>query len=413
MKSLISRESYRPEKRYSGVYHVQGSMVTDADLDERSRITQDRTDNLGNDTIKDGVPNTGGAVAIGAGGALSLQEGVIYADGVRGILTATPGANLNTPLALFSHQADFPQSPALPNNAEQIIYADIWERPVYPLEDSYLADAGLHGAITAFRTRTMTQVKAAPLTALPDIENGTGTFPQIGTGKLAVTPLNAVILADECDPCADVCQCRTENCQCVVAIRSHRCHRHTGGPWVKSPLLGQSKNAAAIGTADVSHEHFERTGKVYEFFSEITESHLGVFAKATNAKRSAFVDDMSVPPTPATDHNGQPWPFVRRWDGQAVLNTSTAQVTSKKGSGFEISISGKIVTLRVDAFEVTVDLSGAAVMAGDYWLVELRRFAAATGANSSGKRNPIWGHPSLLHAIPGRCIGCDFATHRF
>ena len=50
MKSLISRESYRPDKRYSGVYHIQGGMVTDADLDERSRITQDRTDNLGNDT---------------------------------------------------------------------------------------------------------------------------------------------------------------------------------------------------------------------------------------------------------------------------------------------------------------------------------------------------------------------------
>ena len=36
MKAQISRESHRPSKRYSGVYHIQGAMVTDADLDERS-----------------------------------------------------------------------------------------------------------------------------------------------------------------------------------------------------------------------------------------------------------------------------------------------------------------------------------------------------------------------------------------
>ena len=134
MKSLISRESYRREERYSGVYHIQGGMVTDADLDERSRITQDRTDNLGDDSIKDGVPQVGGAVAIAGDNSLSLQEGVIYADGVRGVLTANAGTSLTTPLALFSEQADFPESPDRPN-ADVVIYADIWERPVYPLDE--------------------------------------------------------------------------------------------------------------------------------------------------------------------------------------------------------------------------------------------------------------------------------------
>ena len=60
MKAQISRESHRPSKRYSGVYHIQGAMVTDADLDERSVITRERTDNLGDDTIRDGVPEIGG-----------------------------------------------------------------------------------------------------------------------------------------------------------------------------------------------------------------------------------------------------------------------------------------------------------------------------------------------------------------
>jgi len=153
MKSLISRESYRREERYSGVYQIQGGMVTDADLDERSRITQDRTDNLGDDSIKDGVPRVGGAVAIAVDNSLSLQEGVIYADGVRGVLAAEAGASLTSPLALFTAQADFPQSPNLPDDADQVIYADIWERPVFPLEDTYLADAVVSAISTSNRVR--------------------------------------------------------------------------------------------------------------------------------------------------------------------------------------------------------------------------------------------------------------------
>lgn len=388
MKSLISRESYRREKRFSGVYHIQGGMVTDADLDERSRITQDRTDNLGDDSIKDGVPQVGGAVAIAADDSLSLREGVIYADGVRGVLTAEAGASLTTPLALFLHQADFPKSPDLPNDADQVIYADIWERPVFPLEDPYLADAGLHGAVTAFRTRTMTQLKAAPLTASDEIENGNGAFPRIGTARLAITALSAEVLADECDPCKDVVSGEQTVSNALWRLEVIDVEGRPEAPG-KITLAWSIENAAVIAFSDVTHEDFERTGKVYEFYSEITESHLGVLAKAADARRSAFVDDLSTTPTPAMDHNGQPWPFLRRWDGQAVIDTDGATVTSNIGGGFQISIAGQIVTLRVDAFEATLDLAGAAIVAGDYWLVELRRFAKETNRIRVVKETPV------------------------
>lgn len=376
MKSLISRESHRPEKRYSGVYHIQGGMVTDADLDERSRITQDRTDNLGDDTIKDGVPSAGGAVAIGAGDALSLQEGVIYADGVRGVLEAMDGANLAQPLDLFSAQADFHfVSPSVPANGKHIIYADIWQRPVYPLEEPYLADPGLHGAVTAFRTRTMTQLKSAPQAAIGDIEDGSGDFPQIGSARMSVTALNAEILADDCDPCADVVSAEQTIANALWRLEVIDVAGTPEAPGTIT-LAWSIENAAVIAKPDVSHEDFERAGKVYEFFSEITESHIGVFANAADAKRSAFVDDMSTTPAPTTNHDGKPWPYVRRWDGQAVINTGTATVTSSLGSGFTISMAGKIITLRVGAFEAKLRLNGAAVVAGDYWLVELRRLAS-------------------------------------
>lgn len=375
MKAQISRESHRPTRRYSGVYHIQGAMVTDADLDERSTITRERTDNLGDDTIKDGVPAAGGAVAIAGNGAVSLRPGVIYADGVRGVLQAT-GSLPATPLGIFTAQADLPMGPALPGNAALIVYADIWERPVFPLEDPYLADAGLHGAITGFRTRTMTQLKAAPIAALADIESGTGAFPRIGAGVLAVTPLNAEILADDCDPCATVVSAEQMVANALWRLEVISIEGTPNAP-SRVTLAWSEENAAEIAPATVSHERFERANKVYEFFSTITESRAGVFANAADARLPAFVDDMATTPVPPKNHDGQDWPFVRRWDGVATINTAAGTVVSSLGGGFTLTAAGKTITLRVGAFEAVLDLANAAVVPGDYWLVELRHAAGA------------------------------------
>ncbi len=391
MKAQISRDSHRPDKRYSGVYQQQGAMVTDADLDERSEIDRMRTDNLGNDTVRDGVPAIGGAVAIAGNGAVSLQPGIIYADGVRGLLQAANGANLVKPLDILTQQADLPVPPAL-LAGDQIVYADIWERPVFPLEDPYLADAGLHGAVTGFRTRTMTQLKAAPAAARAAIEAGTGAFPQIGTAKLAITPLNAEILADECDPCAEVVSAEQVIANAlwrleVVAI--------TGTPDSPSriALAWSEENAGEIAPAGISPELFERAGKVYEYFSPISESHAGVFANAASGKLSAFVDDLSATPVPATDHNGQPWPFVRRWDGVALLETASGNVIDRKGGGFTISMTGNKISLRVTAFDAVLDVAAATVVRGDYWLVELRAFAPEDERIRLVKETPV----GILH----------------
>lgn len=391
MKAQISRESHRPSKRYSGVYHIQGAMVTDADLDERSVITRERTDNLGDDTVRDGVPEIGGAVTM-EDGNLVLREGIIYADGVRGVLTGVEDFKPEKPLDLFNQQADLPEGPALPEDDLHIIYADIWERPVFPLEDPYLADAGLHGAVTGFRTRTMTQIKAAPADAEADIEAGTGAFPQIGSARMAITPLNAEILADDCDPCAEVVSAGQEVANAlwrleVIAIEG------TPDKPERIVLAWSEENAGEIAPATVSQEVFERAGKVYEFFSPITESHAGVFANAGNAKRSAFVADLSDTPSPAKDHNGEDWPFVRRWDGHAVVDTNSGNVTDTLGDGFDISMAGSTITLQVTAFVAEIDIADAAVMRGDYWLVELRRHAPETERIRLVKETPV----GILH----------------
>jgi hypothetical protein len=392
MKAQVSRESHRPRQRYSGVYHIQGAMVTDADLDEHSTIARERTDNLGDDGIKDGVPAVGGAVTMAEDGAVSLGAGVIYADGIRGVLQAADGEAPEGPLEIFSAQADLPLGPVLPADGKSIVYADIWERPVFPLEDPYLADPGLHGAITGFRTRTMTQLKAAPAELAPNIENGTGAFPRIGTGLLQVTPLNAEILADECDPCAEVVSAEQQIANAlwrleVIAI--------AGTPDNPSHvvLAWSEENAAEIAPATVSPELFERANKVYEFFSPITESRAGVFADAGDARRSAFVDDLAATPNPSKNHDGLDWPFVRRWDGVATIDMNAAAIDESMGGGFDVSMSGRELTLRVGAFEAVLDLANAAVVPGDYWLVELRRHAPETERIRLVQQTPV----GILH----------------
>jgi hypothetical protein len=392
MKALISRDSHRPGQRYSGVYHVQGAMITDADLDEGSAITTDLTDNLGDDSIRDGVPAKGGAVTIAADGRASLVEGIVYADGVRGVLRAAKDASWTGPLGIFTEQADLPLGPALPAGGNFFIYADLWERPVFPLEDPYLADAGLHGAVTGFRTRTMTQLKAAPLTAVDDIEGGTGAFPRIGTARLEVTPLSAEILADECDPCADVVTAEQQVANALWRLEVI---------WIDGPpnaptgiaLAWSEENAAEIARAGVSPETFERVDKVYEYFSPITEARAGVYANPADARRPTFVADLATAPTPNQDHDGQPWPFVRRWDGMATIDPLTNQVVRKMGAGFGLSMSGGTITLRLAAFEVAIDLNGAAVVPGDYWLVELRRYATEAERIRLVQETPI----GILH----------------
>ncbi len=382
MKGQISRDSFRPSQRYSGVFQLQGAMVTDADLGEKSRITKDQTDKLGNDAIRDGVPETGGAVAIAAGDLPELLQGVVYADGVRGLLTAADGATVDGPLDLFTNQADLPKGPDLPMD-RQVIYADIWQRPVFALEDGYLADPGLHGAETAFRTRTMTQLKAIELPDAPGddsdltaelVESAIAGLPRIGAAEVRINAHSPETLIDECDPCAEVVSATQAISNALWRLEVIALDGSPDSP-TGLTLAWSIENGAAIAPADIEHEAFERANKVYEFFSVTTESHRGVFAEPTDACRPAFVDDLSTTPTPATDHGGGAWPFVRRWDGCAVVDLGAANATTL-GGGFTVSVAGDQIEIAVDAFTATLDLTAAAVVAGDYWLVELRSFAA-------------------------------------
>jgi hypothetical protein len=368
MKGQISRDSHRPAQRYSGVYHVQGGMITDADLDERTDIVKHRADALGDDAVRDGCPAIGGAIDV-SGATPTLREGDIYADGVRGEFRM-PGAGAAPSLAeAMEQQVDFPGAPGL-TGGNLAIYADIWERPVFPLEDPYLADPGLHGAETGYRSRTMCQIKSAPFGHANDIEAGAGRYPRIGTATLAVAEHDPETTIDDCDPCANVVSADLTVSNTLFRLEVVRVHGPADNPSVVE-LAWSAENAAFIVPAGTPSDAVERAGAVYERYSTETECHMGALSNSNAIETSDFVDDLDTGGTGGM-------PFIRRWDGWAELKMSPGTVSKKLGTGFNITFDGTDVNLTVDTFDATLALGGRSVLRGDYWLVEMRTFAPAT-----------------------------------
>ena len=177
MKTQISRDSFQPEQRYSGIYLQQGRMILDADWNELTDIDKTRLADALRDVLASGAPRVGGlhVYADPPGSAnIRIQPGALYVEGVPARLDA------DAPVAV-DVQPDYPV--ALGYTTGQKLYADVWERTVTGLERAELLDAGLHRADTATRTQTMLQVKwcAAALDPMQEESN-----PSIGTAPLTL-----------------------------------------------------------------------------------------------------------------------------------------------------------------------------------------------------------------------------------
>ena len=158
MKTSSSRFSHRAPQRYSNAGQIQGGMVTDADLVEAGQLHQARDEAQSLSIVHSGTPAEGGIVDRSGPG---LREGTVFAQGRQGHLLAS-GALTGDPVDIFGKQADLPLGPDKLPEGDALVYVDLWDRTIRAHQDSYLADAGLHGAETGFRTRTMVQLKALP-----------------------------------------------------------------------------------------------------------------------------------------------------------------------------------------------------------------------------------------------------------
>lgn len=374
MKTQISRDSFQPDKRYTGIHQQQGRILTDADWNELVAICREQLKKALTDVVGSGAPRTG-ALSITAN--RRIQPGDLYVDGLRAELPGT------VPFAANA-QPDLPGYPTLPAGP-CLVYADVWERTVTSLEDARLRDPGLHGADTCTRTQTMLQVKTCPETVNPET-----AIPRRGNATLSLSLHTSLEAGDPCDPCAGLISAGQGRVgSYLFRLEVHAVAGAAGNP-ARLILKWSSENGAEQYQAlpiEQMPPGFASGDYVYEFHDLTTEKHLGVFLGTSfTPSRGALRTSYEIPAT-------APRELVRRWDGYCEL-TRTGSVWTLVGGvdrGVPLATSGAATApghvvlgasmqINLTSLQLVLDLSGKTFVAGDFWLAPVREAVDGPGS---------------------------------
>lgn len=370
MKTEISRDSYQPEKRYSGLYQQQGRMLTDADWNELVDILKGRLNEALKDVVGNGSPLHRNIVNNDTTPP-KLEWGAIYIDGIQALVR--PDRDAASPVNFeYERQEDFPQPPPIVP-ANHVLYADVWERTVTQLMDERLRDIGLHGADTCTRKQVMAQIKWCPEGIDPESapEN-----PRKGNARVSVTLLKKSTEPDPCDPCAKQLDVKSGVGNYLFRVEVHDVKGPANNP-DEITLKWSTENGAiqsGVVDGDVS-AHFRAGNRAYEFFDQTSERHLGVHLDAGWQPVRAEMSETFVVPSDA----GKPNQYVRRWDGFCALKkvagnwTIEQQYGNEEGASF-VEVAGNEVTIELSSLRVLVGFD-TEIVAGDHWLAEVRENA--------------------------------------
>src|SRR5829696_8188447 len=175
MKADLSRQTFDPKKRYSGVLMQQGRVLLDSEWNEQQEIQQHRTESGTEDVIgSSGTPIGKGGKAPGfeitaQDGKLYIGDGHIYVDGILCL-------NDSEDPIPYDGQPDPPNPDELTKwmdgeSAESedgafklgLVYLDVWERHITHLDDDRIREVALGGPDTTTRKQTVWQVKVLPI----------------------------------------------------------------------------------------------------------------------------------------------------------------------------------------------------------------------------------------------------------
>lgn len=383
MKTQISRNAYKADKRYSGVYQQQGRMLTDADWNNlvdffKGYVAEALTDVVGN-----GSPRNG-ALRIDENDR-SIVPGDLYIDGLRAELFREGQARIPV-----NDQPDLPLAPDLPANGTAcILYADVWERPLTSLEDPDLRDPGLNGADTTTRTQTMLQVKVCPEDMAPESE-----IPRKGDAALTLTLQANPESGDPCDPCAgqvDAGGGRIGNY--LFRVEVHAVTRTEDGDLSGLTIKWSSENGAEQYTvqqeAQMPPGFVVGQRYVYEFFDLTSEKHIGVHVNPDFTPVSTVLKTAYEIPDGASD----PKDFVRRWDGWCELAFDGADWSLTAGWDRGVDLSTQVedtnhgyvsldpgLRINLEALQLELDLDQRTFVTGDYWLAPVREAVHIPGS---------------------------------
>lgn len=428
MKTQISRNSFDPLKRYSGVYQQMGRMFTDADWNESSDLIRARLADALTDVIGSGTPGRRGLVKITENPddtrSYDLVWGYVYVDGIIAQVRpdeAEAQANPDAVAFKYDKQADFPVAPPTPGEDHKL-YVDVWERTVTFLEDHDLRDPGLHGADTCTRTQTMARVKWCPPAVDPE---DAAQNPPIGDALLTLKLSQGSTEPDPCDPCAEELALHDKVGNYLFRVELHDVEYDAGGAPKKVEIKWSRENGAEQYPVGDNPPGFVSDDWVYESFSGTdqdfaSEKHLGKHLATGFIPERGKITRL-YPDAPPAVHA-----FVRRWDGHCVLKKSGSNWILEGGSDRADDLSkdsaasahghvkeGAIVTIKLDAIDLTIKLADRPLLAGDFWLATVRQSVDVVGKVILSEAQPrgILHHYMTLGPVAGGTFTADSGAH--
>ena len=384
MKTQISRYRRESDHRYDAVHQQQGRVLTDADWNAlvdalRRTLVEGSRQALGS-----GMPARDGLLTIDGKGRPALQWGRVVVDGRLGEwVPASKADEGDDPLTV---QADLPGL-ATPSG-DHVVYVDLWEREITALEDPSLADPALNGADTCTRTRTMVQLKWAPLD--DDPFDGLENLPACGDALLTIQEREeSTLIDDPCEPQLEVFHQTLGD-----ALFRFEVHREPGAEGGGDLVLKWSReNGAEAEPRDALPPGFVSPDQVYELFGPESECHLGIHLhdSAGIPVRGRLIEG------DGPDQEESPeLPWLRRWDGYCHLKRSAdswawkwmggwhrgtalqrhdSETEARQAGSAEVHLTDERLLLMLDRYSLALELGKRRFVSGDYWLATLREAA--------------------------------------
>jgi Family of unknown function (DUF6519) len=381
MKTQISRDGYRRDKRYSGVYQQQGRLITDSDWNELVDTVKARVDDALVDVVGTGSPKGRAATIQMVVTTPKIVPGTVYAGGLEAQVADPPG--VIGPFD-YSLQADFPSAPPLPAlNTAYRFYVDAWDRPVGALEDDGLRDPALHGADTCTRTQTMAQVKWCPVTKNPE---SPADNPGQGDARLTIKYPSggSQPTADACDPKAQ--EVDPVGGDFLFRVEIHDVRWSAGAvPSVPDRVVVKwSRENGAEQYAFTDMPDWFKTGPwLYELYDVDSERHLGFHLATTNwtPKRGSL--------TTTLPQNAPAGTMVRRWEGYLVLvrsggvawdvSTANGEKLADTAPGATVQWGDGTMTVSLADLEFSMQVPNRVFLPGDFWAAPVRRATYQAG----------------------------------
>jgi hypothetical protein len=423
MKADITRSTFQKKKHYSKVNMQQGKVLVDADWNEELDIQRHHERTFLQDIIgKTGTPiEDPGFEVVPLGRGYAINKGRYYVDGILCENNDQVAANKQEDLPDFSDLKNRPfrqHSPLPKTNGLYVVYLDVWQRHITPLEDSHIREVALGGTDTATRLKTVWQAKVVRLDKGENENDGLDEFEEHKKGFLSSGKLQA---RSKPEPESKHCKEPPQGGYTGDENRLYRVEIHIGSEAEGPPLFKWSRENGAVvaqiaqvkdddkqtqiivnnaGKDDRTRfqigqwieviDDYHELWNIPGMLTQILDIHEETMQNQTVLKVAQddelqFFDPKFLSPQNITK--------VRRWDWKTVGSTPQALFPVAAGAAADDGF------LELED-GVQVKFQGnRRYVAGDYWLIPARTVPRDVEwppfERTDGKQNPEW-LPSMM-----------------